>query len=614
MRGAVFLGVLIGLTTLFPCYGRGHHSEELVRVEEGILDLRGLPFDYERRIPLEGEWGFYWNRLASPRTASSFVSDRAPEFLKVPGYWNEGEYPSFGTVVYTLTIYVPEESDTLGLKLKNLNPNYMLFVNGRKVYTSGMVHPEQRMSRSNSVSLVLPLVPEEGRIDLVITQSNWHTNNPGLFRTPIVGYYPVVLEDLMREKAIDTLFIGGMILLSLFLYFSFFYNRDDWTPFWLGSVVISAALYASVKGPLVLMDLLPKAGGSLRTGIIYGVLLYYPFFTFMQYTYRKGQELFKLIGKIDAVIIGLGTLFLVLADKGVYTRFELLFLSHAILLSFFVIFTLFLDLIRQKTIEAALDLTGEVLLFLAVLFSVLDNFIPNGIRSLGGYFFCFCLFQTFLQARYTGKTNLMIKVLAERNRTLKDQKDQYENQALMDHLTRVKNRRSLDSFLRKSWEMGQLLGQGIGIIMVDIDYFKKYNDAFGHKKGDACLVQVAEALSGSLKRNQDFIARYGGEEFIIVIQGADSLASLQIIAEHLRQAVEDENLPHPQSECSPFVTISVGAEFQNPARGNVAGPDELVHRADMALYLAKNRGRNRVESVSAPEKEEQAEVLEFDDQ
>lgn len=202
----------------------------------------------------------------------------------------------------------------------------------------------------------------------------------------------------------------------------------------------------------------------------------------------------------------------------------------------------------------------------------------------------------------------MIRVLSERNQTLKVQKDQYENQALMDHLTRVKNRRSLDSFLKKSWDMGAFLGQGIGVIMIDIDFFKKYNDSMGHKEGDVCLVRVAEALSGSLKRNQDFIARYGGEEFIVIVQGVDSLMSLICIAEHLRQSVEKEQICHPDSDCSPYVTISVGAEYEIPRKDGDCGAEELVQRADTALYLAKNRGRNRVETVNSPQREEQREI------
>jgi len=304
-----------------------------------------------------------------------------------------------------------------------------------------------------------------------------------------------------------------------------------------------------------------------------------------------------MIGRIDLILVVPLTLIVLLTPKGFFTRFELLFVGHALVLSLYVVFVLVRDFFRLRTLEAVLALAGDLLLFLAVLFSVLDNSFSLSNTGLAVYFFCFCFFQTILQARFAGKNSLMVKVLSERNRTLNAQKNQYENQALMDHLTRVKNRRSLDSFIKKSWDLGSFFSQGLGVIMIDIDFFKRYNDSLGHKKGDACLVMVAEALSNNLKRNQDFIARYGGEEFIVIIQGVDSLFSLFNIGEHLRKAVEDMKIPHPDSDVSSYVTISVGIEYLDA--GEESPSDDLIQRADTALYLAKNRGRNRVETINS---------------
>lgn len=568
-------------------------------VERGVLNLRDRDLEEDWMIPLAGEWGFFWDSFATTATAGRYDSASAPKYIPVPQAWNEGDdpYPVFGKALYTLTVLTREDQSILGIELKNLNPNFILYANGKKIYTCGNPSIDPAQSRAANVSLVLPLVPEEGRIDLIFVMSNWHTNIPGFFRLPLLGEYETAVKVLMKEKTRESLFIGAMLLLSLYLFFSYLYNREEGAKLWLGFVILSAALYASVKGPLILMDLFPAAGGELRSKVIYLVLLLYPYFTYRQYKVQKNLKINRMIGRIDLILVVPLTLIVLLTPKGFFTRFELLFVGHALVLSLYVVFVLVRDFFRLRTLEAVLALAGDLLLFLAVLFSVLDNSFSLSNTGLAVYFFCFCFFQTILQARFAGKNSLMVKVLSERNRTLNAQKNQYENQALMDHLTRVKNRRSLDSFIKKSWDLGSFFSQGLGVIMIDIDFFKRYNDSLGHKKGDACLVMVAEALSNNLKRNQDFIARYGGEEFIVIIQGVDSLFSLFNIGEHLRKAVEDMKIPHPDSDVSSYVTISVGIEYLDA--GEESPSDDLIQRADTALYLAKNRGRNRVETINS---------------
>jgi diguanylate cyclase (GGDEF)-like protein len=591
--------VFFSLFLTFPIFC---DSTNHVTVKEGLLDLRDVTLE-NVTIPLKGEWGFFWNRVTSDSTATHFISETAPDTMGVPGFWVDGinPYPIFGTAVYTLTILV-DNDDTLGLKLNINNPNFILFVNGQQVYESGHVSQRKSQSLEDSIALVLPLVPEEGRIDLVIAQSNWHFKYPGLFRTPVLGRYDVVMEELMKEKLLDAIFIGGMLMLSLYLFCSYNYNRDEKGDFWLACIVFLAALYASLKGPLLFMDLFTRVDGVFRERVLYLVIICYPFLTFMHSIVQtRSYGANKIVQRVDFSLVMLLSFIVLFTHKTFFSKMEILLIIHTLFVSLYIFFILLRYFLKNRTLESALSLMGGLLLFLAVLYSVIDNTVPT-VRSLGmaGWFFVFCLFQTILQARYAGKNDLMVKILSERNRMLRVEKDQYENQALMDHLTSVKNRRSMDRFLKKSWDMANLLRQGIGVIMVDIDFFKRYNDSQGHKKGDVCLIRVAEALSGSLKRTQDFIARYGGEEFIVIIQGVDDLESLVTIAEHLRQAVEDQQIPHPDSPSSSVVTISVGAEFQIPEGSDFSGAEELIQRADTALYLAKNRGRNRVETVGCP--------------
>ena len=174
---------------------------------------------------------------------------------------------------------------------------------------------------------------------------------------------------------------------------------------------------------------------------------------------------------------------------------------------------------------------------------------------------------------------------------LKRAQQTLEQLSLIDPLTGAANRRFLDRFAGREWRREARRCLPVAAIMVDIDNFKAYNDRYGHTQGDECLRQVAETLRQSLHRPADSLVRYGGEEFIVLLPESD-LAAARDIAERLRQAVESRNLPHAASPVADRVTVSLGVAAINACDGEF--PD-LLAAADIALYLAKAKGRNRVE-------------------
>ncbi len=170
-----------------------------------------------------------------------------------------------------------------------------------------------------------------------------------------------------------------------------------------------------------------------------------------------------------------------------------------------------------------------------------------------------------------------------------------------DALTGVANRRSLDAALAREWKRLSEANGSLGIIMIDIDYFKKYNDHFGHQQGDKCLRQVALALERCPKRPRDLVARYGGEEFSVLLPEATPEAAARI-AENLRADVEALQLEHPESKVTGVVTVSIGIAVGEAAPH--ASPEGLLAKADEALYQAKRSGRNQVCFASPGEAEE----------
>ena len=160
----------------------------------------------------------------------------------------------------------------------------------------------------------------------------------------------------------------------------------------------------------------------------------------------------------------------------------------------------------------------------------------------------------------------------------------------VDGLTGIANRRHFDQFLSQLWSQATRNGEPIALIMCDIDFFKAYNDTYGHLQGDECLKKVASALANSLKRQVDFVARYGGEEFVVVLSNTDVEGATKV-AETLRANVENLAIPHRLSSITPNVTISLGVAI-GYANSDVL-PQTLIETSDNALYQAKQDGRNR---------------------
>jgi diguanylate cyclase (GGDEF)-like protein len=161
----------------------------------------------------------------------------------------------------------------------------------------------------------------------------------------------------------------------------------------------------------------------------------------------------------------------------------------------------------------------------------------------------------------------------------------------LDALTGAGNRRHFDAQLDAEWRRSARGGEPLAVVMIDIDYFKSYNDRFGHPAGDECLRRVAEALTGALQRATDSLSRYGGEEFAAVLSRTDERGALRV-GEALRAAVAALRIPAPAEAERPFVTVSVGVASVVPPRNGTHAP--LVAAADAALYEAKQAGRNRV--------------------
>jgi diguanylate cyclase (GGDEF)-like protein len=202
--------------------------------------------------------------------------------------------------------------------------------------------------------------------------------------------------------------------------------------------------------------------------------------------------------------------------------------------------------------------------------------------------------QKRLYRQLQKQNNLLKNEISERlnvEKALTEANHQLEALASQDGLTGLANRRHFDQYLAAQWQYCLLQKIPLALILIDVDFFKDYNDAYGHLLGDDCLKQVATIIKSRSRVKTDLVARYGGEEFVIVLPSTTSGEAAQL-AERVQEAIAAQNIPHRQSAVADYVTLSMGLTSLIPRQTETVA--NMIQTADLALYQAKTRGRNRI--------------------
>lgn len=195
--------------------------------------------------------------------------------------------------------------------------------------------------------------------------------------------------------------------------------------------------------------------------------------------------------------------------------------------------------------------------------------------------------------RLSSSFDTMVQTISERTAELQLANEQLILLSVQDGLTGIANRRMFDSYIAKEWRRAKREQCPLSVILLDVDFFKKYNDTYGHQQGDRCLVAVAGALQQHVRRPADLAARYGGEEFVMVLPNTHADGAM-LLAERVREAVQALKIEHSGSSVSPFVSVSLGvATTVPPIDQENVHLDTFLEWADQGLYQAKHQGRNR---------------------
>ena len=221
-----------------------------------------------------------------------------------------------------------------------------------------------------------------------------------------------------------------------------------------------------------------------------------------------------------------------------------------------------------------------------------DKDIEMGIAAGGDDYLLKPISEVVLAAKIRAMQRIiqMRQSLLVLTRKLDSANQELKRLTSLDGLTGIPNRRHFDEVLTREWRRAMRQGEELSILMCDIDFFKNFNDTFGHQKGDECLRQVANALADSLDRGGDLLARYGGEEFIAVLPGT-TLEGASFIAAQMRQSICQLNISHPET---PFGKVTASFGVASAVAMPETDPLKIVGAADTAMYKAKKAGRNRV--------------------
>jgi diguanylate cyclase (GGDEF)-like protein len=185
----------------------------------------------------------------------------------------------------------------------------------------------------------------------------------------------------------------------------------------------------------------------------------------------------------------------------------------------------------------------------------------------------------------------IVKIRIQNHLRLVHQYKLLDQLAHLDGLTEIPNRRRFEEVFQKEWTRSTRNGIPFSLAMIDVDYFKQYNDHYGHAMGDLTLQKIAKALEKSLKRPADLIARYGGEEFVMILPETDAAAA-KVVAERALQKVVNLNIPHQYSQAASHISVSIGLATMTMNTKTL--PQTFLMTADQNLYLAKQTGRNRI--------------------
>lgn len=613
------LGLIMLISTFLAtgCSLQIGESAIPVQSRPGVLDVRGGEKE-NQLLELRGFYELYWNQLLAP---DDFIASipRMTGFMEMPNNWNDfvlqGEHlPRKGYATFRINLRVDQTGEIRGLLIPVMYSNYKVWVDDRLVAVSGTVGTDPKSSVPQKTTKEVYFQPRSERVQILIQISNYDNYSGGMWEPIRYGSAAEIGASHDRKTAFTAILLGLVVMAGVYHIGLGLLRRKDTSFLYFGAFCLIVALRSLMVDEIFLTKMFPEFPWRLALRMEYiclyiGVPLIATFFRKL-FPAEVPAVFIKFIMAVSAFYI----IFTVLTPADIYFRILMYYQILTVLATIYALYAIICAAVHNR--EGALyALVGYIIFTVAILFDIFGSMF--GVAELSsnvvGVAAFTCSFSLVLSKKLSlafNKTELLaeelvgvndsldIKVrertmeLADSNRKLKELNLQLREWSVVDGLTGVYNRRFFEQHLAEQFDRCIAEGLSLAILLIDIDFFKRYNDTYGHLQGDECLREVAQVLRSSLEQrdNEAILTRYGGEEFAIVLPGY-AFTRVMETAEAMCEKIRQLHLPHFGSEVSEEVTISAGAAWMVPSPEDNARA--LVEAADTQLYKAKTSGRNQ---------------------
>jgi diguanylate cyclase (GGDEF)-like protein len=606
-------------------------------VVDGVIDLTQLNFEKEV-IRLNGQWEFYWNKLLEPQELNS-TNLQSDGYIDLPSSWNgyninSKELTGDGYATYRLSFKI-EEKGKLALKIPRIFTSYNLWINGQQLSSAGKVGRNKETSSPQYLPKVVFFDAQKGENQMVIQVSNFYHRSGGILESITLGSEELILGSRYKKIALQLFLFGILMIIGIYHLSLFYFRKKDFSLLYFGLFSLFVGIRTILVGESFFIYLLPnfnwEAAHKIQTLLFYLGVPLIVMYSKEIFPIDFSQKIVKIVQSIGLIF---GALVL-LTPARIFTLFNPVYQIFTFLTIVYIIL-IFIKKLYRRDRDSSLVIIGCLIMiftslndmvFLSIWMndsssSVLRTICRTGnLSSIGQLIFVFTnslvLAKKFsvalekeevmtvqlkeINSNLDDLVNKRTQALNKSNKEIENQKTELEKMnyilyllSLKDPLTNLWNRRHFDNTLEIEWRRSLRNKEPLALMMIDIDYFKDYNDCYGHSAGDECLRLIANAINDNFKRASDLVARYGGEEFVVILPGFGKDQAIKM-GESLRKKIENLDIIHDCSPISPNITVSIGITSIIPDANS--SQTDLMIKADKALYQAKNAKRNQVEFI-----------------
>ncbi|WP_429160014.1 diguanylate cyclase [Desulfitispora alkaliphila] len=587
-----------------------------LKAEKGYLDVTGWDFKEEGLLPLRGQWEFYWMELLGPEDFNKEILK--PDYITLPTELSRKELngkalTTDGYATLRIKIKLSNLSEVYGLKAKYLTSASKVYVNGRLLASAGRVGvtPIEYSPQYNPLELTFK--SEQELVEIIVQIANFHHQRIKLDDI-ILGTANQIERNTHLGIIRDSIMFGSLFVVALYYFIIFYLQRRNLGFIFFSVIALIMALRLITLNERILVRVYPDFSPELLMK-----LGYWPVFILLPLLILYLKEIFNLKiferpTQIAKWAIAFFTAVVLLTSVKVY---DWLFQYGLVLVLLSGLYIIYLVATREEFVKKqghCIMVAGGLIIFAAGISDFLREIqVIEAPELLSFGVLIFILLQAFflswrfneafnrsavlvkenaiMYKKLQGVNQFLEQKIMERTIELERANKKLKKLAKHDALTGLPNRRNFDEKLQEEWKRSIREKQPLSLIIMDIDFFKEFNDKYGHMRGDECLTTIAKEVERTLKRSTDMCAKYGGEEFIVILPNTNAQGAM-IIAEKIKENVENLSIPHTNSRVSNVVTVSLGLNTIIPSQDDKI--EDFINKADQALYMSKKNGRNKI--------------------